>query len=155
MKAFSVVVACFFLATSADAFFLSSPFLQDRATGSNHVPHDHHEVGDMPVGYSPQMQMNWTMYSATDFYPLPPYANEPPAPYTAARGTTYYDFKKLSMVEIYHDWCIPIFPNGNDWKCIFLNTHNTTWLINDSPDMGPCCVFGKPWLPPKPGKCFQ
>ena len=56
--------------------------------------------------------------------------------------------------------CVPIFENGSNWRCHFLNTPagnppvDTSFLItfSDHPDprRPPCCIFAQPWFPPQP-----
>ena len=57
------------------------------------------------------------------------------------------------MREQYYDFCVPIFPNGSNWKCDFLNTQGVSFLVmyEDRPiNQPPCCIFEKPWMPPAP-----
>jgi hypothetical protein len=58
-----------------------------------------------------------------------------------------------SMVEQYYDFCVPIFPAGNNWTCHFVNTQSVSYLVTfeDRPEnQPPCCVFENPWYPPAP-----
>ncbi|KYQ96748.1 hypothetical protein DLAC_04047 [Tieghemostelium lacteum] len=84
----------------------------------------------------------------------PPYGNYPPAPYKVGRGLTFYDSTVESMLEVYLDFCVPIFMNGSDWTCNFLNVNGISYLISDDPNrpdyVPDCCVFGDPWYPPQP-----
>lgn len=95
---------------------------------------------------------NWTIYNVPHTDPWPPYDAPPPLPYSAGRGRTYYDWTISSMLEVYDDFCVPIFQNGSQWKCHFLNTKGVSYLISSDPKSfyPPCCVFGKPWSPPAP-----
>jgi len=94
---------------------------------------------------------NWTIYNVPNTDPWPPF-DVPPPPYNAGRGLTYYDWSSKSMLEVYEDFCVPIFPNGSNWQCKFLNTKGVSYLISTDPKTGyaPCCVFGQPWNPPSP-----
>ena len=56
----------------------------------------------------------------------------PPPPYSAGRGMTYYDWSYKAMREVYLDFCVPIFPNGNNWKCDFLNVNAVSFPISIS-----------------------
>jgi len=96
---------------------------------------------------------SWVMYSTPMDDPAPPYTPLPLPPYTAGRGSTYYDWTSLSMLEVYDDFCVPIFVNGSNWRCHFLNTQNVSYLITfpgDGAPFPPCCVFLQPWQPPAP-----
>ena len=76
-----------------------------------------------------------------------------PSPHPGTRGRTYYDWGKLSMLEEYYDFCVPIFVEGFNFTCHFLNVGNISYFItfDDRPSWTPpCCIFGKPWLPPSP-----
>lgn len=93
----------------------------------------------------------FTEYNAPLSTP-PPYVNGiPEAPFIATRGEVYYDWSMRSMIENRLDYCVNIFPNGNNFTCVFHNTQETSFLITGpgSP-FPPCCVFGKPWFPPPP-----
>jgi len=98
---------------------------------------------------------NWTIYDVPALT-APPYPSPngiPDPPYCAGRGLTYYDWKIKSMIEKYYDFCVPIFPGGNKWKCDFLNTKAVSYLITyeDRPlNQPPCCIFLEPWYPPSP-----
>ena len=97
--------------------------------------------------------MNWTIYNVPAENPWPPYTDDVIAPpYCAGRANSYYDWSKRALLEMYHDFCVPIFQNGSNWRCHFLNVNDTVYLIsldNTSP-YPPCCVFGHPWEPPSP-----
>jgi hypothetical protein len=57
------------------------------------------------------------------------------------------------MRETYKDACVPIFPNGSMWSCDFVNVDGASYLLQheDRPPGQPeCCVFLKPWSPPRP-----
>ena len=93
----------------------------------------------------------------TEYYaplaPSPPYENGlPPAPLTATRGNVFYDWTLKNMIEERLDYCVNIFPFGNDFPCTFQNVNGTSYLItfNKTADLPPCCVFGQPWYPPEP-----
>ena len=97
---------------------------------------------------------DWEMYHTLPEEPIPPYPDgKMLSPYTAGRGRTYYDWGKLSMLEEYYDFCVPIFVEGFNFTCHFLNVGNISYFItfDDRPSWTPpCCIFGKPWLPPSP-----
>jgi hypothetical protein len=83
----------------------------------------------------------------------PPYVNGiPQAPFYASRGKVYYDWTLEAMIEERLDYCVNIFPDGNDFSCVFFNIQGATYLLsNDTTDTHPpCCLFGKPWHPPSP-----
>ena len=55
------------------------------------------------------------------------------------------------MREIYHDFCVPIFPNGTHWPCEFLNVDGISYLISSGASpYATCCVLRKPFYPPSP-----
>eukprot|EP00041_Stephanoeca_diplocostata_P015025 m.284044 g.284044 ORF g.284044 m.284044 type:complete len:263 (+) comp19897_c0_seq1:258-1046(+) len=86
-------------------------------------------------------------------FPLPPWPTRTPVPSMTTRMHSAYDWTKHAMRETYHDACVPIFPHGSLWSCDFLNVNETSYLLqhDDRPQGQPeCCVFLKPWLPPKP-----
>lgn len=97
-------------------------------------------------------QTKWTIYDVPHEQPWPPYSAEPATPYAAGSGATYYDWAKRAIIEVYNDFCVPIFVNGSNWPCRFLNVDNVAYLISPSKLSGfpDCCVFGKPWSPPEP-----
>ncbi len=72
---------------------------------------------------------NFTEYSA----PLtsdPPYVDGvPSAPFYATRGATYYDWRRMAMIEERYDYCVNIFPEGNDFPCTFFNVNNVSYLL--------------------------
>ncbi|EGG19538.1 hypothetical protein DFA_00116 [Cavenderia fasciculata] len=90
----------------------------------------------------------------TESEETPPYANNMvPAPFKGGRGMTYYDWSNQAMHEVYYDFCVPIFSNGSDWSCDFINVKGVSYIVthDDAPsDVPPCCVFGDPWYPPSP-----
>ncbi len=47
------------------------------------------------------------------------------------------------MIEIYNDFCVPIFPDGNfEFPCVFFNTNETSYLITHKVKNNPeCCIF--------------
>eukprot|EP00179_Madagascaria_erythrocladioides_P020490 CAMPEP_0198341670 /NCGR_PEP_ID=MMETSP1450-20131203/49036_1 /TAXON_ID=753684 ORGANISM="Madagascaria erythrocladiodes, Strain CCMP3234" /NCGR_SAMPLE_ID=MMETSP1450 /ASSEMBLY_ACC=CAM_ASM_001115 /LENGTH=205 /DNA_ID=CAMNT_0044046721 /DNA_START=59 /DNA_END=676 /DNA_ORIENTATION=+ len=88
-------------------------------------------------------------------HPRPPWADDVPPPAHAEPvrrfgATTLYDWTRMAMVEKYDGTCIGIFDHPPLFSCTFLNVHNRTWLISESPRLGPCCKFGDPWHPPSP-----
>ena len=87
--------------------------------------------------------------------------NPPPIDHTTSKdirlmgnGRTYYDWEKRSMLEIYDDFCVPIFeyPNKNfRFPCQFLNVEEKVFLrIFDEPSRPECCLFAENFHPPKP-----
>lgn len=95
---------------------------------------------------------SFTEYSAPLTAP-PPYINGiPDAPFIATRGEVYYDWASQAMIEKRLDYCVNIFPTGNNFTCIFHNVNKTSYLVTAGPNspFPPCCVFGQPWFPPPP-----
>eukprot|EP00455_Lapot_gusevi_P057404 TRINITY_DN9772_c0_g1_i3.p1 TRINITY_DN9772_c0_g1~~TRINITY_DN9772_c0_g1_i3.p1 ORF type:complete len:248 (-),score=54.54 TRINITY_DN9772_c0_g1_i3:140-811(-) len=85
--------------------------------------------------------------------PPPPYVNGlPPPPFKASRGLVYYNWAEQAMIENRLDYCVNIFPTGNDFPCIFHNVNGVSYLIstNTTTQQDSCCIFGKPWHPPRP-----
>jgi hypothetical protein len=84
----------------------------------------------------------------------PPYTNGVPSPpFTASRGTVYYDWTQSppAMIEVREDYCVNIFPDFSpDFKCTFHNVNDISYLISNTTNMPNCCVFGDPWSPPSP-----
>jgi len=56
------------------------------------------------------------------------------------------------MIEVRQDYCVNIFPTGNNFSCTFFNVQGAVYLIADDPSLvhPPCCLFGRPWHPPAP-----
>jgi len=100
--------------------------------------------------------VNWTLYHSMPESPVPPYSDiyQVPIPYEVGHGVTSYNWNTLQMIEKYFDFCVPIFPNHTYlYSCDFLNTNSITYMITYSdrpPQLPPCCVFLKPWVPPPP-----
>ena len=82
----------------------------------------------------------------------PPWNLYPPLPFRSSHGYTYYDWETRNILEIYENYCINIFEKLPNWRCHFLNTNDTSYLIslNDTSPYPPCCIFGEPWSPPPP-----
>lgn len=105
-----------------------------------------------PPSLPQTFQGKFTEYSAV-MADRPPYANGlPPAPYKASRGEVYYDWSRQAMIEKRLDYCVNIFPTGNDFPCVFHNVDNVSYLISTdvTTKTDSCCIFGTPWHPPKP-----
>lgn len=86
-----------------------------------------------PAPFLPQYFFaNFTEYTA----PLsqsPPYINGvPDAPFYATRGATYYDWTRKAMIEERYDYCVNIFPEGNNYPCTFFNANNISYLIRQN-----------------------
>lgn len=83
-----------------------------------------------------------------------PYDDDKPSvPYIATKMESYYDWRLKALREVYHDACVPIFSNGSQWSCDFLNLNGTSYLLQheDRPEGQPeCCIFLQPWNPPAP-----
>jgi len=113
------------------------------------------KVGDLPH-LPDQYVTNWTLYASPSVSGTPPFADNdgvPHPPYCAGRGNTYYNWNTMQILEVYHDMCVPIFQNGSNFQCNFLNTDSVSYLITfeDRPKgFAPCCIFEKPWNPPPP-----
>eukprot|EP00759_Apiculatamorpha_spiralis_P006917 PhF_6_TR14129/c0_g1_i3/m.22597 len=56
------------------------------------------------------------------------------------------------MIEKRFDYCVNIFPTGNNFSCVFHNINATSYLLTEGPNspFPPCCIFGQPWHPPPP-----
>jgi hypothetical protein len=96
---------------------------------------------------------NFTEFNAFQDTVGPPYVNGlPPAPFVATRGVVYYDWSQKAMIEHRYDYCVNIFPTGNNFPCTFHNINGVSYLItyNETSAFPPCCVFGSPWFPPEP-----
>lgn len=96
--------------------------------------------------WPPYFSSNWTIYATTVQDPSPPYRYTPPAPFIAGRGKTFYDWETKNIIEIYEDFCIPIFdvPDKINFSCNFLNTNHTAYMISTENAYFPdCCIFGK------------
>ncbi|KAL9658049.1 hypothetical protein ABK040_012287 [Willaertia magna] len=92
--------------------------------------------------------------------PYPPTRNNKYTKYEAGTGRTYYDSEKQYMLEVYDQFCVPIFekdsyPYNSNWPCKFLNVDFVSYLISPKPSSSPfpeCCVFGeKVFHPPHRG----
>jgi hypothetical protein len=100
---------------------------------------------ELPVQYI----SNFILFD-TESTIVPPYTDYLP-PGSVSFGTTFYDWTLRSMVEVYRDKCVDIFPGGNDFGCHFINIQNRTLLTrqfaNGTED---CCVYQPRWFPPPP-----
>eukprot|EP01139_Manchomonas_bermudensis_P000832 Amastigsp_a952_278.p2 type:complete len:247 gc:universal Amastigsp_a952_278:1483-743(-) len=120
----------------------------------------HVRAAQTPPVWPPAFTTNWTMYWAWKDSDKPPYSPRPEVPYWVGTGSTFYSFNGgnnvSQMLEVYRDFCIPIFPNATFGPCNFLNAAdsggvNTAWLIfSPGAPSEQCCVFGRPWHPPAP-----
>eukprot|EP00039_Didymoeca_costata_P012287 m.176280 g.176280 ORF g.176280 m.176280 type:complete len:248 (-) comp15441_c0_seq10:2804-3547(-) len=118
------------------------------STGSNSV-----ESNKGPQ--APQLPLWWSHQGTQELaLPLPPFdLDNAPVPRITTSMESYYDWTQYAMREIYHDECVPIFRNGSQWSCDFLNVNKISYLVlhEDRPqDYPECCVFLDPWVPPKP-----
>ena len=109
---------------------------------------------------APHFTMKWRIVASTndnssiplDWHPLPPKNVK----YMLGTGTTYYDWSQKAMLEVYDDYCVPIFgpltDKINQFRCNFLNVNLTSYLISLDPSPFPkCCVFGEQvFHPPEP-----
>eukprot|EP00117_Sycon_ciliatum_P040162 scpid93606/ scgid29556/ len=112
-------------------------------------------LNEPPKDHWPEKWISdWTLYHVLPEDPTPPYADgKVPEQSRKGRGRTYYDWSKLAIIEEYYDFCVPIFVEGHNFTCHFLNVNNVSYFItfDDRPSWTPpCCIFGKPWLPPSP-----
>lgn len=106
----------------------------------------------LPTAYT----ANWILFDTPDNTTIPPYnATLPAGSYSF--GTTYYDWSKQAMVEVYYDKCIDIFPSaGNNYSCMFLNVNASTFLTRSFANgTNSCCLFETPWYPPPPNFLHQ
>eukprot|EP00050_Salpingoeca_kvevrii_P008509 m.303303 g.303303 ORF g.303303 m.303303 type:complete len:252 (-) comp15823_c0_seq1:59-814(-) len=114
----------------------------------------HIRNGPQPPAIPAAFSRKGIQYTAFD---MPPYETPSgiPAtlPYQATRIESYYDYSRRALREVYPDYCVPIFVNGSEWSCDFLNVDGTSYLLQheDRPAGQPeCCVFLKPFYPPPP-----
>lgn len=117
-----------------------------RRTGNDHA----HAQPTWPTTFI----TDWLLYHVPAEDPMPPYSNGAiPTPHRTGRGRTFYDWRKFALLEEYYDFCVPIFVEGFNFTCHFLNIGNVSYFVtfDDRPSWAPaCCIFGKPWLPPSP-----
>ena len=107
-----------------------------------------------PFINAPYFSMDWHIYTFGN-QSTPP-INAPFNPNIRLRGTgkTYYDIENWKMLEVYNDFCIPIFtlPTRNfNFPCKFLNVNNISYLINigkPTLERPECCIFQKDFHPP-------
>uniref|UniRef100_A0A0G4GGD5 Uncharacterized protein n=1 Tax=Chromera velia CCMP2878 TaxID=1169474 RepID=A0A0G4GGD5_9ALVE len=95
---------------------------------------------------------NFTEYTAP-LTAAPPLAHGmPEPPFKATRGFTYYDWSRKAMIEERYDYCVNVFPFGNDFPCTFFNVDGVSYLISfgKTQHLPPCCIFGEPWYPIRP-----
>uniref|UniRef100_A0A7M6DM41 Cnidarian restricted protein n=1 Tax=Clytia hemisphaerica TaxID=252671 RepID=A0A7M6DM41_9CNID len=103
--------------------------------------------------WPPYFTTEWIIYDTLVENPGPPFADQPnKTPFRAGHGWTYYDWERKSILELYDDFCLPIFDKDPDWRCHFLNTNETSFLISLDPSSPypECCIFGRPWNAPAP-----
>lgn len=92
--------------------------------------------------------MKWNIYAMVTNSSAYPFV--PVKPYTQGTGSTFYDWDRHSMLEVYDDFCVPIFEQGNNWRCHFLNINGTSYLVSWDGPLSPCCVFAEDFNPPSP-----
>jgi len=98
--------------------------------------------------------MEWRIFTTED--KLAPPIDDTNSKDIRLRGTgkTYYDWSKRSMLEIYNDFCIPIFQNPTtdfNFQCHFLNVGEKVYLrVFNVPTRPPCCLFAEDFHPPLP-----
>lgn len=130
--------------------------LQEREFSSCMMCHrsisksDHSFVRDTKVRYLPnQFTLSWRIIDSPTTS-RPPYSH-PPAHANIGLGKTYYDWKKRAVAEEYYNFCIPLFPAGNHFRCKFLGIEDKAYLIKYSQkNKLSCCVFMQPLGPPHP-----
>lgn len=103
----------------------------------------------LPTAYS----MNWDMYEFSGSQ-RPPRA-ELSQPLGVIHGSTYYDWSRKSMTEIYRERCIDIFPEGRDYPCQFTSIADKTFFIrfakSEAHQVESCCLWRRePFWPPRP-----
>ncbi|VEL13819.1 unnamed protein product [Protopolystoma xenopodis] len=82
--------------------------------------------------------------------PHPPWRGlvPPGLPYAVGRGATWYAWDLGLMVELYLDYCVPIFLPASYFPCTLFNYNRTAYLVAPiSSGYGPCCVYRKNWSP--------
>ncbi len=78
----------------------------------------------------------------------PPFAAIPEGA-RAGRGVVYYDWEQRKVVEEHFDFCVPIFPGGDDFPCRFLGVEDKAYLITFNADgSSNCCMFLDKFGPP-------
>lgn len=86
-------------------------------------------------------QMDWNMYEV-EGEEAPPFTDLSRAR-AILPGKTFYDWSRQSMVEVYSDRCISIFPSGNDFACKFISRGARTYLAKykrgDLSKLESCC----------------
>jgi hypothetical protein len=74
-----------------------------------------------------KFSMDWKMVEF-ESKTRPPFTSIP-KPTGVLHGSTYYDWSKKAMTEVYRDQCIDIFPSGRDNPCRFTSVGDQTHLI--------------------------
>jgi len=105
----------------------------------------------VPPLWPHQYTVNWKMYEFKS-ETRPPFLKIP-SPHKVIRGKTYYDWSQQSMVEVYFDRCIDIFPKGNQFSCKFISKKNKTYLVKsrlgEVEKIKSCCLWSNSsfWAP--------
>lgn len=107
------------------------------------------------VEYAPllpqQFSMDWKMYEFVSQQRPPVQKIENPD--QVIHGSTYYDWERKSMTEVYREHCIDIFPLERNYPCQFTSIENKTYLIRfdkiDAEKPQSCCLWQKNnfWAP--------
>ncbi|CAF0885981.1 unnamed protein product [Didymodactylos carnosus] len=103
--------------------------------------------------WPPYFSYDWIMAHVYDNIQLPPYESIPKQNVTLGQGTTYYDWPTRAMIEIYKDYCIPVFQTDTNFTCNLLNVDSIAYIIvTDARQTKrpPCCIYQNPWNPPAP-----
>lgn len=83
----------------------------------------------------------------------PPWLQLPPrvSSYVLGRGKTWYSWHNRKCIELYLDFCVPIFYPNSYFPCVIFNFNETAYLMTDVKyRYSGCCVYKKPWSPPRP-----
>lgn len=104
--------------------------------------------------------MEWNIFTTDTSHPPP--INEKLHPeYIRHLGTgrTYYDWEERSMLEVYDNFCVPIFENPNtdfQFPCQFLNVNEKVYLrVFNNTSRPSCCLFAENFHPPLPSFAYD
>eukprot|EP01125_Pyxidicula_operculata_P021743 TRINITY_DN8603_c0_g1_i1.p1 TRINITY_DN8603_c0_g1~~TRINITY_DN8603_c0_g1_i1.p1 ORF type:complete len:268 (-),score=39.00 TRINITY_DN8603_c0_g1_i1:153-956(-) len=122
-----------------------------------------HGVRVQPTPLAPRLPnfltQDWLIISNITL--SPPFKSPPSGPNVlVGKGKTFFDWTIRSIVEVYYDYCIPIWPDfpqsqSNKFPCTFVNGPYAKSFVITGADRpknwpGPCCLFGDPWYAPPP-----
>jgi hypothetical protein len=97
---------------------------------------------------------NWTIYLLNSTAQIPDDGSSISKANSKGSGSSYYDWNNRRMIEVYNDFCFPLFEypwKDFEFPCKFLNSDEKVYLIMPSQKLHPpCCLYSDNFHPPYP-----